>query len=79
MTLEGPPGQCAAFRPGNCDLHPAIGAPGASMATPETPISAIQRREQRLRASWQEDGTDTGPLRTAFRRYQAFFDQLTKV
>lgn len=49
------------------------------MATPETPISAIQRREQRLRASWQEDGTDTGPLRTAFRRYRAFLDQLTKV
>jgi hypothetical protein len=49
------------------------------MATPETLISAIQRREQRLRASWQEDGADTGLLRSAFRRYRAFFDQLTKV
>ncbi len=34
---------------------------------------------QRLRASWQEDGADTELLRTAFRRYRAFFDQLTKV
>jgi hypothetical protein len=49
------------------------------MATPETLISAIQWREQRLRASRQEDGVDTDLLRTAFRRYRAFFDQLTKV
>ena len=48
-------------------------------ATPETLISAIQRREQRLRASWQGDGADTELLRTGFRRYRAFFDQLTKV
>jgi hypothetical protein len=49
------------------------------MATPETLISATQRREQRLRASWQGDGADTELLRTGFRRYRAFFDQLTKV
>lgn len=55
------------------------GASGASMATPETLISAIQRREQRLRASWQGDAADTELLRTGFRRYRAFFDQLTKV
>jgi hypothetical protein len=65
--------------PVTVDFRPAIGAPGASMATPETLTSAIQRREQRLRASWQEDGADTELLRIAFRRYRAFFDQLTKV
>jgi hypothetical protein len=34
---------------------------------------------QRLRASWQEDGAGTELLRTAFGRYRAFFDLLTKV
>lgn len=32
---------------------------------PTSGISAIQRREQRLRASWQEEGADTELLRTA--------------
>jgi hypothetical protein len=41
--------------------------------------SAIQRREPRPRASWQEDGPDTELLSTAFGRYRAFFDLLTKV
>ncbi|MBV9379739.1 MAG: hypothetical protein JOY82_02415 [Streptosporangiaceae bacterium] len=46
----------------------------------ETLVTAIQRREQRLRASWEEgDASDTELLRTAFRRYRAFFDQLTEV
>ena len=49
------------------------------MAIAETLISAIERREQRLRASWQEDGADTELPRTAFCRYRASFDQLTKV
>jgi hypothetical protein len=49
------------------------------MATPETLISAIQRQEQRLRASWQEDGADTELLRTAPGRYRAFFELLIKV
>jgi hypothetical protein len=48
-------------------------------ATPETPISAIQRREPCFRASWQEDGANTKLLRTALGRYRAFFDLLTKV
>lgn len=53
----------------------------------ETVVSTIQRREQRIRGSWEGNGsgvpgtgnTDTEQLRTAFRRYRAFFDQLTQI
>lgn len=53
----------------------------------ETVVSTIQRREQRIRGSWQGNGsgvpgtgnTDTEQLRTTFRRYRAFFDQLTQI
>jgi hypothetical protein len=55
-------------------------AAGIVTGLAETLISAIQRREQCLRASWEEgDGSDTELLRTTFRRYRAFFDQLTQV
>ena len=64
-------------------LHPAISSGDRRTwrehGDPKTLISAIQRREQHLRASWQEDGADTELLRSAFGRYRAFFDLLTKV
>jgi hypothetical protein len=31
LTLEGPTGQCAVFRPAGCDIFPATGAPDARM------------------------------------------------
>ena len=37
-------GQCAAFRPGDCDFHPAIGVPGASMTAWSCSCSAIEPR-----------------------------------
>jgi hypothetical protein len=53
----------------------------------ETVVSTIQRREQRIRSSWEGNGsgvpgtgnTDTEQLRTTFRRYRALFDQLTEL
>jgi hypothetical protein len=32
LGWRGRPGQCAAFRPGGCDIRPAIGAPGARLS-----------------------------------------------
>jgi hypothetical protein len=73
-TRQDPPDH-----PGDCDLSSGDRRTWREHGDPETLISAIQRREQRLRASWQEDGADTELLRSAFGRYRAFFDLLTKV